>query len=366
MTEDKNVETPVSDAPAPVDESARMAEVFDKGTEAAAHEDGLPVVETEEEEAPAVADEPAAEEEPAPGVVTDPEAEPEVPAVLTDEEQDAADAKELGFKNQRASNEFKAMRKELRDLRPLREAVEKYEKPAEHWNTLEGFLKEKEITPDQFRSAVLMVASINSQDLPALRQTRDSLMAEVANLNARLGESGHGYDPLAAQGNHDLAQAVENGEITPERAAELARARHEANHYRGIQERQVQQTQQTQAQQQAEAVARSELDTIGEEYRAMDARFDEKIAVLTPILRSVLPDLPPAKWAAKFKEAYRNVALPAAAAPVAPARTPLRNQPLRASALPPAGAASVVSSPDDIMAEALKAAAAMDGVPYRA
>lgn len=363
------VDTPVIDAPATPaapapepSEAERMEAVFAKVEQGEDFvEPALP--DPEPDPAEVVAD-PEAVADPAAAVEEPPIEEPA--AELTDEQRDEADAKALGFKNQKANSEFKAMRAELRELRPLKEELESYKAPAAHWNQVEGYLKDNAISPEQFRTGMTMLAALNSQDLGILRQTRDAMLQEVANLNSRLGESGVGYDPLKQPGNADLARAVEDQQITPEHAAELARARHEAQHYRGQQERQQQQTRQQQEQAQAVARAQAELDALGAEYAAIDPQFKAKADMLIPMLRPVFAKLSPAEWAPAFREAYRN--LPATAIPQAkPAGAPaLRNQPLRASALPPAGAAAVASTPDDIMQEALKAAAALDGIPYKA
>lgn len=359
-------QAPVVETPAAPSEAERMEAVFAAGTEAAAQIEGAepaPPVEGE----PEVAEDPApAVEEPAPVVAEEaPPAEPAVP--LTDEEQDAADAKALGFKNQKANTEFKSMRAELRELRPLKEQLEQYKQPAESWQQVEGFLKSYEISPTQFKQGMTMMAGLNSSDLTVLRGVRDGLAAELATINKRLGESGHGYDPLSEPGNQDLQRAVQDEQITPQHAAELAKTRREAAHYQQLNQQTVQRQQQSEAQQNAIVRGRQEVDSVLAEYKQIDPQFEAKIAVLEPTIVPILNRMQPSEWASALKDAYRNLPATAAApAPAArPAAAPLRNQPLRAAAMPPGGPAAVAKSPEDIMEQAIAAAAAQDGVAYR-
>lgn len=348
-------------------EAERMAAVFETATaEADAQEPAPPAGDGDE---PAAADEPV-------DAVTEPAAaeppvaaEPEQPAEpLTPEEQDAADAKALGFKNQRANEEFKRMRAELRELAPLREKLPELEARAGQWGELHGYLTQNKITPERFKQGMTMTAALSSDDPAILAKAREGLQWELRELNKRLGIAGDGYDPLAEQGNADLAEAVRNEEMTPERAQAIARERKEAAHYRTQHQQTQQQAQEAAERQNAVQAAAQELDAIQAEYEKLDPRFQEKADILVHTLKPVFAKIPPSEWASTFRAAYTNLQLPAAAAaaPAAQARpAPLRNQPLRASAMPPGGAAAPASTPDDIMRKALEQAAAMDGVPFR-
>ena len=350
-------------------EAERMEAVFETATaEADAQEPAPPAGD---------GDEPPAAEEPVdaaaePAVAVEPEAqavEPEQPAApATPEEQDEADAKALGFKNQRANAEFKRMRAEIRELTPLREKLPELEARAGQWGELHGYLTQNKITPERFKQGMTMTAALSSDDPAILAKARDGLQWELRELNKRLGIAGDGYDPLAEQSNADLAEAVRNEEMTPERAQAIARERKEAAHYRAQHQQTQQQAQEATQRQQAVQVAAQELDAIQTEYEKIDPQFAAKADILVRTLKPVFAKLPPAEWAGAFREAYRELVLPAAAAaaPAAQARpAPLRNQPLRASAMPPGGAAAPASTPDDIMRKALEQAAAMDGVPFR-
>ena len=348
-------------------EAERMEAVFETATaEADAQEPAPPAGDGDEppaaEEPVDPVAEPVAAAEPAAAAADEPPAAPTTP-----EEQDEADAKALGFKNQRANAEFKRMRAEIRELAPLREKLPELEARAGQWGELHGYLTQNKITPERFKQGMTMTAALSSDDPAILAKAREGLQWELRELNKRLGIAGDGYDPLAEQSNADLAEAVRNEEMTPERAQAIARERKEAAHYRAQHQQTQQQAQEATQRQQAVQVAAQELDAIQAEYEKLDPRFQEKADILVHTLKPVFAKIPPSEWASTFRAAYTNLQLPAAAAaPAAQARpAPLRNQPLRASAMPAGGAAAPASTPDDIMRKALEQAAAMDGVPFR-
>lgn len=359
---------PAADAASP-SESERMEAVFETATaEADAQEPAPPATDGDE---PPAADEPVdvvpdAAAEPPVAAVDEPPAEPAVP--LTPEEQDEVDAKALGFKNQRANKEFKELRGIKREYEAVKEKLPELEQRANQWGEMHGYLTQNRITPERFKQGMTMTAALSSDDPAILAKARDGLQWELRELNKRLGIAGDGYDPLTETTNADLAEAVRNEEMTPERAQAIARERKEAAHYRTQHQQTQQQSQAAAERQNAVQAAAQELDAVQAEYEKLDPRFAEKADILVHTLKPVFAKIPPSDWAATFKAAYANLNLPAApaAAPAVPARpAPLRNQPLRASAMPPGGAAAPASTPDDIMRKALEQAAAMDGVPFR-
>ncbi len=342
-----------------VDEVAREQAVMDAAMEAAAIEDGLPAKETEEEPGP----EPEAEPEPEDAQPAESEPEPEAePEPLSDEEQDAEDAKKLGFKNMKATTEFKAMRAELRELRPLKEQVEQFQKPAQQWGELTGYFEERAITPDQFGQAMTVVSAFNSTDLTMKRQAAEILEGELRALKAQIGEEGGGYDPLAEPENRDLAEAVDGADLSRERALEIAKLRHESRHNQTVSQRAAESRQQQETTTTDRQNAVAELNAIGEEYSKLDKDYQRKTAILTPILKPIFADLPPRLWGAKFKEAYAGLSIPADA-PAKKHPAPLRNQPLRPSAQS-GNMAAELRTQDDIIDAALRRAAELDGVAY--
>lgn len=353
----------VVDPPAAPTETERMDAVFDAATtDAAAQEPAPPAGDGDEADPPAeTVDEAPATEPPSEAA---PPVDEQPPVELTPEQQDEVDAKALGFKNQRANAEFKALRAVKREHEALAARVPELEQRASQWGEIHGFLTQNRITPDRFKQGMTMTAALSSDDPKILEQARQGLEWELRELNKRLGVAGNGYDPLAEPANADLAEAVRNEEMTPERAQQFARERREAEHYRTQHQQTQQRTQEQATHAQAVQAAAADLDAIQVEYEKLDPRFKEKADILVRTLKPVFAKLPPAEWAATFRQAYQDLDLP----PATPARhapPPLRNQPLRTSAMPPAGAATAATTPDDIMAKAIRAAAAIDGVPSR-
>ncbi len=158
---------------------------------------------------------------------------------------------------------------------------------------------------------------------------------ELRALAKAIGEIPPGADPLEA--HPDLRDAVATSAITPEMAAELAAARsREAATRANLETRQAQTAQEREA-----AIAHqqgvAELNALGATLQASDPQYAAKYAILVPALKPVFAQLPSSQWKAAFAEAYRNLQVPAAAAPPAaalavPAKpTP---QPLRANKQP--------------------------------
>jgi hypothetical protein len=334
----------------PPSEQERMAAVFEKATKPAE----APPADEEADDEP----EPPAAEEPPPAA--EPAAEPEQPEPeLTDEQKDEAEAKSLGFKNLKATNEFKRMRAAEREAAPKLEDYEKRAKPmAERWEHLMSYCEKADIPPDVFGNGMAMLAGIRSNDLEVMRKTRDGLMMEVRKLNERLGD---GDD--AVERHPDLARAVEDREITPEIARRVAAERAALQHHQ--QQHQAQQQTQRQQQEHAAAVQRAtqEINAIQAEYEPIDPHFQAKASALIPILKPIFAKLPPAEWAGAFREAYRNAPTPSAAQPPAATRPPpLRNQPLRSTSAPVGSVAAAPRTPEEIMAAAIQAANAKQGV----
>lgn len=327
-------------------EEAAMNEVFDKaeGKEKPAAD------EVDEVEAAAVAD--AAKPKPEEPVAKTREE-------MTDEERDEDDAKQLGFKNQKANTEFKRMRKELREYEPVIKDYEERAKPnAERWEHLMNYVEKSNIPSDVFGNGMAMLAGICSTDLDVMRKTRDGLMMEARKLSAKLGE---GDDAL--QQHQDLHAAVQNGEMTPEQAATFARERAERDHYRNLHQQQTTQAQQQATQRAEQQRAIADLDALQAEYEKIDPHFRAKAEIAIEVVKAA--NLPPSAWLATFKAAYAAAPAPAQAAPAPAKVAPLRNQPLRAGTAPASSTmGAALKTPEDVMEAAMRDAAAANGVAY--
>jgi hypothetical protein len=179
--------------------------------------------------------------------------------------------------------------------------------------------------------------------------------------------AGGSYDPLKEPGNADLARAVEDGEVTQAFAHQTARLRAENAHRTSLETSRQQQSTQQQETAQARAAATDALNATEAEYMALDPLYEQKSALLVPLLKPLFARIPPSEWDAEFRRAYKEVRLPASAAPpVAAAQQPppLRNQPLRAGSTP-VGKVGEIKTEAEAIAAAMAAAAQIDGVPNR-
>ncbi len=335
-------------------EAERMDAVFEKATAGDSH---APDPEAEEEpETPEPAAEPEQSEPGAePEQPAEPEPEPELE--LTDEQKDEAEAKALGFKNMKATAEFKRMRAAEREAAPLLKDYEERAKPmAQRWEHLMDYCQKANIPPDMFGNGMAMIAGIASNDLDVMRKTRDGLKYELDKLNKRLGDTD---DSLTE--HPDLVRAIEEEGLPRETALRISAERAELRHHQTLRQTE---TQQQQAQQQhAQAVQRAtqEIDAIQAEYEPIDPHFRAKAEALIPILKPIFAKLPPGEWAGAFREAYRNAPTPAPAAqPQRPA--PLRNQPLRSTTSPVGTVVAAPRTPEEIMDAAIARANQQAGV----
>lgn len=184
-------------------------------------------------------------------------------------------------------------------------------------------LNEIGCTPEQFGTAIGVIAGFNSSDPTVLRSTRDALIQQVAYIDERLGEKTEHHDPLAA--HPDLKRKVETGALDEDDALEIARLR--AGGKQAQEQQQTLTAQQRTQQEQQEALG--QLQALGAELQAADGPdvFKRKMAAIRAELDEDLPDLPPAKWAERARKLYSRVQL-------APAAAPAQRQPPRVGKSP--------------------------------
>ncbi len=364
----------------PDDTQKTPDDVMTEALAAAAAEDALPEavetppVESETPPAEPVEASPAEEQPPAeePAPPEEPPAEeqpPETPpAELTPEQQAEKalvdEAKELGLRSQKATERFRELSAKANQVEPLTARIAEMERPAAMWQETERFLGQHGLDLNVMGEALTMVAAIRSDDPRVLEPAAKALEQELQQVYRKLGREGGGYDPLAEQANRDLADAVASGEIDRARALEFAQHRHRVAHYEQRETRTREQAEQERQMSEARAGAVEALNKLGDEYTAIDPRFQEKAAILEPVMKTLFAKSHPSTWADLYRQAYANVKLPEAPAAAA-APPPLRNQPLRTATTTPAVGAAELKTPDDVMTAALRQAAAMDGVVFR-
>ncbi len=300
-----------TDAPAPADEgdkpTSKMAALLDElaGDAPAADPEGKP------------ADEPKA-------------AEPQAAAKPAEANPEQEEAELLeGVKSERGKERIKAVfaeRKALeQDLNEFRELV-----------------KSTGMSAQDFAQTLEFGRLVNSGDEKNLRVALEMIEGQRAMLYQKLGQEAPGVDLLA--GHDDLKEAVENMEITRERAVELAKFRKSEAEVRARQ--QAQQSQQQERQQfeqtvhQAAATMEAYLQT-----RATEVDHAARMKVIgehfkNPAnLQAFVTTYQPQQWAATIKMMYDNIQVPRAPAAASP--QPIRSRPAQLGTPAPGAGAPI-------------------------
>ncbi|MGA0588087.1 hypothetical protein ACO2Q2_13300 [Dyella sp. KRB-257] len=271
--------------------------------------------------APAPADAPAAA--PAAAAPTPAAAEP-------DEETERA-VKELGLKG-RAEERFREMAGTIREVTPLRDALAELkitspEQIRELAETSQRAIEWEETvmastaTPEQFGSALNVIRAVNSGDPKAMGVAFDAMLNEVVELGRKIGREVPGLvDPLAA--HPDLAEEVEQGDITRKRALEIISQRVSAQHLQEANTRRETQEQWNTARD----AALTNIQQLNDTLKAADPDFARKLPLLQPALDLITTTMHPSQWHAAVQQAYAKIpALPPVAAAPAPAPAPARS-----------------------------------------
>jgi len=260
----------------------------------------------------------------------------------------AAEAEKLGIgKNEAANAKFKELYNkvaeyEKKTVPDLQQRADRYEQHVQH-------IESTGASPDQYQSALHVIAAVNRGGPAEWAQAREYLAREVAFLDEKLGNGKPGEDVLS--GHQDLAEAVEGGGMDRQYAEELARARGRNKATQTWQEEQAQQHRTAGSAQQEAADCRDTLNEIEARLKASDPEWDRKRETLIPILAPIMATLPFKDRPEAFIKAYRELRLPAAAAPAPKPAVPLpTHQPLR----PTGGNGQVAKVPTNEM-EALEA-----------
>ncbi|MGJ7484334.1 hypothetical protein ACSFA2_03695 [Variovorax sp. LT2P21] len=166
--------------------------------------------------------------------------------------------------------------------------------------------KEHGITREQFEMATGLIGAMNRGDWQTVIDGFKDQMRQVALLS---GKHIEGIDALSTM--PDLKEKVDNLQISPEDAAEMARGRTE----RALQQQRAQRShqaqreqEQTQQQEQQHERARQQaivaVDRLCADLKSSDLDFARIEAALLPRVHELFADLPPAKWAEAFQRQY--------------------------------------------------------------
>lgn len=122
---------------------------------------------------------------------------------------------------ERTRQRFEKMSQGYQEInQQLEQVSQEFEQVTQDHQALVGAITETGLDAQQFAGVLDLVSAINSTDPRDLQYAREKLSGQLREINVRLG------DEETLLGTHpDLAEAVENLEITREHAVELAKAR---------------------------------------------------------------------------------------------------------------------------------------------
>jgi hypothetical protein len=185
-------------------------------------------------------------------------------------------------------------------------------------------VKSTGMSAQEFAQTLEFGRLVSSGDEKNLRVALEMVESQRAMLYQKLGVEAPGVDLL--QGHDDLKQAVDNMEITRERAVELAKYRkqqQEVQQRQQVERQTVQQQQEFQQQvQQAAQSMEAYLQT-----RAQEIDHPARMKVITDHfknpanLQAFVSTYQPHQWAATIKMMYDNIQVPRAAASPQPIRS---------------------------------------------
>jgi hypothetical protein len=186
-------------------------------------------------------------------------------------------------------------------------------------------------TPEQYGETLSWLSLFNSKD-PVQQEKALELVENVAErLSTLLGKERVVGDPLSAHA--DLKDAVAKGQITAQYAKEIARTRNGQQFRTELTTNATQAQQQQQEFEQAKHTARTDLSALEQTLMASDPQYEQKKAILVPVLKPIFASMNPKEWKAKFQEAYKGLNI---TAPKPTVKTPVQ-QPLRAGKQPAGG-----------------------------
>lgn len=224
----------------------------------------------------------------------------------------------------KAQERFQRLANENKDYKARIEDIESKIEP------FRQSLQSNGVTGEQFSLATNYIGAINRGDFEGAYKI---MAQELQQLSLMMGKSLGDVDALA--NFPDLRQAVDEFQVTEQRAMEIARLRQTESQQKQQQTaqqeraRQAEQQQQSQRQQQ-EAINNGVLaiDKWQKQMEAKDMDFPAIEKMLLPKIQTITQRLPPHMWADAVQDAYDLIKAGAGAgrigAPAAPASAPLR------------------------------------------
>ena len=210
----------------------------------------------------------------------------------------------------------------------LKDKDHQLQRTNEDLNAMLEPIERSRATPAQYRQALDYIGLVNSGSIEDREKALQFMQNEMRALAASLGRTVPGINFL--EGQNDLIQAISSGQISQEYAMQIAAQRAKDASARAVNQR----MQADQAQRQTHEGERQrglqELTAAGKEFQS-DPQYKLKKDILVKSLAPIFQTSHPSTWAASFREAYKNLVLPAPAPaptpaprPAAPSNTPLR------------------------------------------
>jgi hypothetical protein len=210
-----------------------------------------------------------------------------------------------------------------------KEATTRAEKAETDFNYLIQGVQATGATPEQYGETLSWLAMFNSND-PAQQTKALELVESVADrLATLLGKERTVGDPMAEHA--DLKEAVAKGQVTAQYAKEIARTRNSSKFRNDLTSTARTEAEQAQAHTQALAQAKADLNALETQLRKDDPQYEQKKAIIVPMLKPVFEQLEPSKWKAAFAKAFAGVKVSA------PVKKIPANQPMRAGKQPSGG-----------------------------
>lgn len=290
-----------------------------------------------------------------------PPADAQPPAAAEGAPQPDADTEaeiaSLGLKDKTAER-FRTLAGEVKELAPIRDAlkaagiedVARLPELVQRSQVGEDMVKmvmDTGASSEQYGAALDylgLIAKAQHGDMGAAGLAFDVMSKELSVLAKMLGRSVPGvHDPLAA--HNDLLAEVEAGDLSRDRAVEIAGQRDRSKYTDSVK---TQQQETQQAAEQAEQQGIDWLKRFDADMAQADPGYAAKRPQLNDAVRQIREAYHPSEWAQRTTLAYARIQAPAAAAaPAAPAQP--RPGPMRPSGPRPAMAPQAFDNPLDAL-----------------
>ena len=238
----------------------------------------------------------------------------------------------LGLKG-RSAERFQHMAGEIKTLAPIKEALEKAGitdladvpriiERAQYADAWDEQIAQTNATPPQMTMAFDYLTNANAGtagDLEAARKCFEYNKSEMKVWAKLLGEDMPGVvDPL--EGQDDLKEALDNGEITRTYALQIAASRTQGNM---ATQRDAQTREENDSRQLFESGVTA-LNDLGDVLEKADPNYQAKLQYFMPIVKTIRDTCHPSEWAKRSRDAYLQIPEPVIAAPAARSPTPIR------------------------------------------